>query len=278
LYHQVSGRISQNAGSSLDALNHYNKAITVDSSDALSYAYIADALTWSGKATEALPYLRTAMRLDPHHPSLYPHLLGEAQFCLENYAEAALAFEEALKLNPEEERIYPFLAATYAYLGRDKDAEAAVARFSEIKVSRGGMPQDINDVDYSFAKLEDRNRAFKGFLLAGMKLNAIDEDYAAKYQLRADEIRALFLGHTIHGRNLADATEHSASVSTEGVASMSGDWGNLSRGTFQLRGDNLCLLAPEGTEYCGNVFRIPGGTIAKENEYVWRGGTFSQTE
>jgi hypothetical protein len=114
--------------------------------------------------------------------------------------------------------------------------------------------------------------------LAGVKLNAIDEEYAAKYQLRADEIRSLFLGHTIHGRNLADATEHSASVSTEGGASMSGDWGNLSRGTFQLKDDNLCLVAPEGTEYCGNVFRIPGGTKAKENEYYWRGGTFSQTE
>ena len=80
-----------------------------------------------------------------------------------------------------------------------------------------------------------------------MKLNAIDEDYAAKYQLRADEIRALFLGHTIHGRDLAEATEHSASVSSEGVASMSGDWGNLSGGTFQLKGDNLCLRRAEGT-------------------------------
>ena len=278
LYHQVNGIISQNGGNFDTALGHYSKAISIDSSDALSYAYIASALIWNGKAAEALPHLRTAMRLDPHYPSFYPHILGWAQFCLENYAEAALAFEEALKLNPEEERIYPFLAATYAYLGRKQAAEAALARFSEIKISRGGMPPDINDVVYGFADPQYRNRAFKGFLLAGMKLNAIDEDYAAKYQLRADEIRSLFLGHTIHGRDLAEATEHSASVSTEGLSSMSGDWGNLSRGTFQLKGDNLCLLAPEGTEYCGNVFRIPGGTQATENEYLWRGGTFSQTE
>jgi adenylate cyclase len=278
LYHQVNGLIAEYDGDFATALKHYNKAISVDSSDAFSYAYIADALIWNGQAKEALPYLQTAMRLDPHYPSLYPHFLGWAHFCLENYAEAALAFQEALKLNPEEERIYPFLAATDAYLGRKQDAEAALARFSEIKVSRGDMPPDINDVNYGFKDLQCRNRAFKGFLLAGMKLNAIDEDYAAKYQLRADEIRTLFLGHNVHGRNLVDATEHSASVSTEGVASMSGDWGNLSRGTFQLKGDNLCLFAPEGTEYCGNVFRIPGGTKAKENEYYWRGGTFSQTE
>jgi TolB-like protein/class 3 adenylate cyclase/Flp pilus assembly protein TadD len=278
LYHQVNGLISEYRGDFATALEHYNKAISVDSSDALSYAYSASTLIWSGKSTEALPYLRTAMRLDPHYPSLFPHILGWAHFCLENYAEAALAFEEALKLNPEEERIYPFLAATYASLGRKQDAKAAVARFTEIKISRGDMPPDINDVEYRFADPQCRNRAFKGFLLAGMKLNAIGEDYAAKYQLHADEIRALFLGHTIHGHNLPDATEHSASVSKEGMASMSGDWGNLSRGTFQLKGESLCFLAPEGTEYCGNVFRIPGGTKAKENEYYWRGKTFSQTE
>ena len=151
LYHQVNGLISQDGGNFDTALEHYNKAISVDSSDALSYAYIASALIWNGKAAEALPHLRTAMRLDPHYPNFYPHILGWAQFCLEKYAEAALAFEEALKLNPEEERIYPFLAATYAYLGRKQDAEAALARFSEIRISRGGMPPDINDVEYGFA-------------------------------------------------------------------------------------------------------------------------------
>jgi hypothetical protein len=59
---------------------------------------------------------------------------------------------------------------------------------------------------------------------------------------------------------------------------MSGDWGDVTNGTFVLEGNHLCLLPPEGTRYCGNVFRIPGGTKAKENEYFWRGGTFSQTD
>ena len=139
------------------------------------------------------------------------------------------------------------------------------------------MPQGINDVDYGFAA-KYRERVVKGLLLAGMPFNAFDEEYAAKYQLHADEIRALFLGHTVHGRNLANATQHSAAVSVEGVASMSGDWGEISGGTFHMEGELLCLLPADGTRYCGNVFRIPGGTKAKENEYYWRGGTFSQTE
>ena len=78
------------------------------------------------------------MRLDPHYPNLYPHILGWAEFCLENYAEAVLAFEEASKLNPEEERTYPSLGSdlclSWAQTGcRNR----SFARFSAIEVTAG---------------------------------------------------------------------------------------------------------------------------------------------
>jgi tetratricopeptide (TPR) repeat protein len=278
LYYQINGQIYDFVGNFETALKQYHHAIAVDPGDSLTYAHIANNLILSGRAKEALQYVRTAMRLDPHYPGIYVEVLGYAQFCLERYSEAASAFEEALKLNPDEERVYPFLAAAYAYLGRSRDAQTAVARFTEIKIARGGMPPDILDLPIGFADLEYRTRAFKGFLLAGMKLNALDRQYAAKYQLHADEIYALFVGHKVHGRNLAEATERSVTVFSKGAVSMSGDWGKVSAGTFLLEGDLLCVLAMEGTRFCGNVFRIPGGTKAKENEYIWRDGTFSRTE
>ncbi len=278
LYYQINGQILEDNGDFETALKQYNQALAEDPSDSLSYVFIANALVLSGRSKEALRYLWTAMRLDPHYPSIYVETLGYAQFCLEDFVQAALAFEEALKLNPEEERVYPYLAATYAYLGRKQDAQTTIARFSEIKISRGGMPPDILDIPYGFSNDGDRDRVTKGLLLAGMNFNAFDEKYAAKYRLRADEIRALFIGHKVHGHNHQQATERSASVSTEGVISMSGDWGNVTGGTLLLEGNLLCVRSPQGAKICGDVFRIPGGTRAKENEYVWREGTFSQIE
>ena len=193
LYYQMEGAVGSD---SAKALKRYKEAIAIDVGDSLSYVYIAQTLTFSGRAAEALPYLRAAMRLDPHYPSFYAEVLGMTQFGLERYDEAVAAFEEAVKLNPEDEEIYPLLAATYAYLGRKEDAKAAVSRFNQIRISRGGTPQGINDVDYGFTEIEYRTRVFKGLLLAGMPLNAIDEEYAAKYQLHADEIRTTH-AHTI---------------------------------------------------------------------------------
>ncbi len=131
------------------------------------------------------------------------------------------------------------------YFGRKQDAQATIARFSEIKISRGGMPPDILDIPYGFSNDGDRDRVTKGLLLAGMNFNAFDEKYAAKYQGTAQTKFALFfIGHKVHGHNHQQATERSASVSTEGVISMSGDWGNVTGGTLLLEGDLLCVRSP----------------------------------
>ena len=106
------------------------------------------------------------------------------------------------------------------------------------------MPPDILDIPYGFSNDGDGDWVTKGLLLAGMNFNAFDEKYAAKYRLRADEIRALFIGHKVHGHNHQQATERSASVSTEGVISMSGDWGNVTGGTLLLEGNLLCVRSP----------------------------------
>jgi len=65
------------------------------------------------------------MRLDPNHPSRYLYWLGLAKFHLEEFEEAAPLFETDVRRNPDGYSIAP-LAATYAYLGRDEDARAAV--------------------------------------------------------------------------------------------------------------------------------------------------------
>jgi hypothetical protein len=59
-----------------------------------------------------------------------------------------------------------------------------------------------------------------------------------------------------------------------------GDWGN-GDGRAYVEKDRLCIARTSMTS-CGLVFRNPGGTRAKENEYLWFNGgwayPFSQVE
>jgi hypothetical protein len=51
-------------------------------------------------------------------------------------------------------------------------------------------------------------------------------------------------------------------------------------GAVRFEDDRLCYTF-DFVSYCGDVFRNPGGTRAKENEFIWYNGealTFSTVE
>ncbi len=86
-------------------------------------------------------------------------------------------------------------------------------------------------------------------------------------RLTAGEVESLFIGHRLHGRTVPGGLEYGASVAADGTAVIFGRWGN-GAGIAKLEGDRLYFVL-SSTSYCGNVFRNPGGTKAKENEYLW---------
>jgi hypothetical protein len=100
--------------------------------------------------------------------------------------------------------------------------------------------------------------------------------------LTVDEVRTLIFGHRLHGRSLWTGEERDASITSDGVAALSGDWGllgggPLSGGNVRFDGDRLCYQF-DLVSYCGDVLRNPGGTRAKANEFIWFNGepfTFS---
>ena len=90
-----------------EALAELKEAIALNSGDSQSYAFMGGTLTTAGRPAEAIPHIRTAMRLDPHYPHEYLLWLGLAQFALERFEEAATSFtKSATKLNPDDE--WPF--------------------------------------------------------------------------------------------------------------------------------------------------------------------------
>ncbi|HUL05408.1 MAG TPA: adenylate/guanylate cyclase domain-containing protein [Candidatus Acidoferrum sp.] len=285
LSHQAAGLILWTDLQADKALAEFRAALVLEPGDAWTYAYMSGALTTAGQPAEAVSYIRTAMRLDPRHPPAFHYFLGMAQFASENFDEAAASLETATRLNRDDEYPFAALGATYGHLGRKGDAQSAIARFDDIWVERGGIPLTIDAMPWlGFARAADLQRLRTGFRLAGVPETLFGSEFAARNRIPADEIRTLFFGHRLHGRRLWLEEEHAASVTAQGAAEMSGDWvmggGDATDGIAVFDGDELCLKFGV-ISYCGLVLRNPGGTKAKENEFIWllgAGSTFSQTD
>jgi adenylate cyclase len=169
LSHQVAALKLWIANDTDAALAELKEAIALDSGDSLSYAYMGGTLTTAGRPDEAIPHIRTAMRLDPHYPHEFMLWLGLAHFALEDFEGAASSFEAATKLNPDDEWPFMALAASFGQLGRAEDAAAALARHNQIRIEHGGVPLTMSNASrLRFRRTADVQRLWKGLRLAGV--------------------------------------------------------------------------------------------------------------
>jgi hypothetical protein len=266
-YNLVAGRLFK------QALVEFKEAIALDPGDSWSYAFAAFALTSDGRADEAMSFIRTAMRLDPHPPPLFLYYLGVTQLGLGQFEDAASNLESAARFNPDDQFTFTALATTYAHLGRKQDAAAAINRYNELEVAQGGVPLTLSDCSFC-GPVENRPylKLEAGLRLAGVPENLSRSEFAEQNRLPAHEVRARLFGHRLHGFSRRTGIERSASLTKDGVAAMSGDWVRgifpLTGGVARFEGNDLCLEFTAQT-HCGPVLRNPGGTRVHENEFIW---------
>jgi tetratricopeptide (TPR) repeat protein len=105
------------------AIAEGKKTIELDPNDADGYAVQAVSYLYSGRLDEAIRLIRKAMRLNPHYPSQYPTLLGLAHYFAGRHDEAVVAFQEAIEQNYSRLPPHVNLAATYASLGQQQEAD-----------------------------------------------------------------------------------------------------------------------------------------------------------
>lgn len=106
------------------AINSYKRALALNPNDADIMSEMGDALAHSGDSEEAIEVLSKAMLLNPFYPDQYLWYLGGAYYNLKQYEKA---IETLLKMNnPAEGR--RILAASYAQLGREKEAKDQAAK------------------------------------------------------------------------------------------------------------------------------------------------------
>ena len=130
LAHRIAAKQFQIAERWDEALAESERAIALDPNDPDGYVAMNTLLINLGRPAEALEYIKKAMRLDPQ--SDYLGWLGDTQFHLERYDEAAATFQRATKRNPEYEWSYLLLAAAYGHLGRVQDAKPALTAFYDL--------------------------------------------------------------------------------------------------------------------------------------------------
>jgi len=92
-------------------------SLDIDPNFSEGHAALSMIQIYSGEPAKALDSLATAMRLDPHYRDIDLHLLGQAYFHLQRYAQAAEALKRRLIRKPESDISRVLLASTYGHLG-----------------------------------------------------------------------------------------------------------------------------------------------------------------
>jgi adenylate cyclase len=146
------------------ALAQIDRAFEINPSDADNYAYRGAILAWAGRPAEALPWLEGALRFDQAN-NFAAARLCLVYYLLRRYTEAIDACDRTLSRNPgrsNELVTHPILAAGYAELGRQQDAESERAI-----VARSWPFFDAQTFANQFGTEEAKNQMLEGLKKAG---------------------------------------------------------------------------------------------------------------
>jgi adenylate cyclase len=126
-------------------------------------ASLSEPLIYAGRVEEAIELLQRAMRLDPHHPGWFNWNLAWAQWTVGD-CDTALATILSMAKIPNMAR--RMLANIYVCLGRQEEAEAAIAKLLENRP--GYTIADVRRAMQAKYAGPDMERYIDGLRIAGL--------------------------------------------------------------------------------------------------------------
>jgi TolB-like protein/rhodanese-related sulfurtransferase len=170
LTYQVASEFSSQYRRKPDqALAHAERAIALDTNDPAGYLAMANALLKAARAEEAIENINKAMRLNPRFPASYLTRLGQAQFAMGQFEDAAETLENAVSQNPDNDWNFVYLASTYGQLGHEDKAKAAMEKANEIRAKWGWDALTLYDLRKSVFRWTGDDKSFReGLVRAGV--------------------------------------------------------------------------------------------------------------
>lgn len=138
LAYSVLGWVQAWRGQGDAAIAAGRQAIALDPNNADAYLFFAMTLAMSNRATEAMRYIKTGMRLNPHPSAFYQFVLGFSHFVLEDYDEAIALFRRGIEVTDAFISNHAWLCVTYTLLGRED--EARIQREKVLALTDGRKP------------------------------------------------------------------------------------------------------------------------------------------
>ena len=111
------------------AISEAEKAVSLDPNSAYAYHALGSVLNWAGRSQESIPYFKMSLRLSPVPiDSTTLKIMGDAYRNLGQYEEAVNCYKKALQIFGNDHiASHAGLAAVYAMMERDKEAQAEAA-------------------------------------------------------------------------------------------------------------------------------------------------------
>jgi adenylate cyclase len=142
------------------------QAISLVPNGADAHAWLAMSLNYAGRPEDALPLFKKAMRLNPMSPAFYYQNCGNAYRNMGRFEEAVAMYKKTIQRRPNNAPAHAWLAATYALMGREQEAQAEAAEVLRInpKFSVAYVTKIL-----PFKRQSDKDQLIEGLRKAGLK-------------------------------------------------------------------------------------------------------------
>jgi len=271
-YYQVLGDWLVHQSKSDEAIANLEKAIALDASDAWSYEEMSYALTFNGRAADGRGYVDAAMRVDPGWTPWRYFLAGLAYFSMDRFEDAIASLEKITQPGDHWSNFYGLILRLSAdgHLGRSADFAVVKEKLKPILAddNLSELTGLLARNNFAYKNYADTKRLLDGLHKAGVPELPAGFDPKSKDRLTGAQIKTLFFGHEIRGREIVSGGTYWRKTEVDGTyRAITGP--RSFEGIGWIEGDLLCTVLRTRPLQCRAVYRNPAGTFAGQNEYLY---------
>jgi TolB-like protein/DNA-binding winged helix-turn-helix (wHTH) protein len=155
-----------------EAIAEAEKAIKLNSNDAMAYLALAEAFSFSGQPGRAIENAKIGMRLDPNFTHPYFNVIGRSQFDMDLYEASNKSLDCNTTQNIQGCHSLIIAIANYGHLGQLDKAELFIKALNNKSKAEKTPPFTIDRLKHRlpYRKKADRDHFFTGLEKAGVPL------------------------------------------------------------------------------------------------------------